>query len=179
MAKIRGAYWCNRKIVFRCRYDYRFHGSHRLSIDNIGVYRWPHLYSLKQIKISIKILSVVMHSWSGYGIQPQTCSYWRVWMDDDERLLFYNRQMRHGEWLVCCSTRNSTHFNGCVMIHLSIHIVYHGFNDMYYNMTSRVILLHDRFFPREVAGISLAPNVIISARAGIVARVVTLFKQLN
>ena len=45
-------------------------------------------------------------------------------------------------------------------------------------MTSRVILLYDRFFPREVAGISLAHNVIISARAGI-ARVVTVFQTIE
>ena len=46
-------------------------------------------------------------------------------------------------------------------------------------MTSRVILLYDRFFPREVAGISLAHNVMISARAGIVARVVTVVQTIE
>ena len=48
-----------------------------------------------------------------------------------------------------------------------------------YNMTSRVILLYDRFFPREVAGINHAQNVIISARAGIVARVVTVVQTVE
>jgi len=52
-------------------------------------------------------------------------------------------------------------------------------NISYYNMTSRVILLYDRFFPREVAGISPALNVIISARAGIVARVVTVVQTIE
>ena len=48
-----------------------------------------------------------------------------------------------------------------------------------YNMVSRVILLYDRFFPREVANINRVQNVIICARAGIVARVVTVVQTIE